>query len=338
MKVRGTWRVLAAALALAGLTACGDDDETASAAGAADAYCDVARQVDTQGGPPTVEQLEELRDTAPDAIADDIDAVVPVFLEAVESGDAESAFESEVVQERFPAIEAFQAEACGLADTDSENVDDVDPAFAAYCEQARELDEQEDFPTAEQMEVLRANAPEEIAAEVDTVVSAFLAAGDDPFAAFEAPGVEEAFGPIEAFEAEHCGIGAEDDEEEQDESVTQLDPTAARVDVVATEYAFDLSSTPAAGRTSFVMANEGEERHVMYLFRVEEGSTMEEVQASEGEEGVAEDWESDTAAAGEEAVLTADLAPGEYGLICYIPDPSGVPHLEHGMVTTFTVP
>ena len=213
----------------------------------------------------------------------------------------------------------------------------IDPEFASYCEIAIELDEQEDFPTPEQLETIRERAPEEIKDEANVVVDAFLAAGDDPFAAFEDPAVEEAFGPIEAFEAEHCGIEQED-EEEQDPSVTVLDPEAARVDVTATDYAFALDpAAPAAGRTSFVMTNEGAERHVMYLFRLSEGSTIDEALASEGDEGVEEDFESDFAANGEEAVLTADLVSGEYGLICYVPDAEGTPHYELGMQEAFTV-
>ena len=222
--------------------------------------------------------------------------------------------------------------------TATEAAGDIDPEFADYCELAIELDEQEDFPSPEQLEALRDEAPEEISEELDFVVDTFLAAGDDMFAAFEAPGMEEAFEPIEAFEAEHCGIEGEDDEPDQDPSVTALDPEAARVDVTATDYAFALDpAAPAAGKTSFVMTNEGEERHVMLVFRFAEGATMDQVLEAEGEEGVEEEFESATATTGEEAVLTADLVSGEYGLICYIPDADGTPHFELGMQETFTV-
>ena len=222
--------------------------------------------------------------------------------------------------------------------TAGEAAGDIDPEFAEYCEIAITLNEQEDFPSSEQLETLRDRAPEEIEEQVDFVVEAFLAAGDDPFAAFEAPGVEEAFEPIEVFEAEHCGIEREDDEPDQDPSVTVLDPEAARVDVAATDYAFALDpAAPAAGKTSFVMTNEGEERHVMLVFRFAEGATMDQVLSSEGDEGVEEEYESDFAVAGEEAVLTADLGAGEWGMICFVPDAEGTPHYELGMQETFTV-
>jgi hypothetical protein len=37
-------------------------------------------------------------------------------------------------------------------------------------------------------------------------------------------------------------------------------------------------------------------------------------------------------------VFAVDLAPGEYGYICFVPDAKdGKRHLLHGMVTQFTV-
>lgn len=214
---------------------------------------------------------------------------------------------------------------------------DIDPEFADYCEIAIELEEQEEFASPEQLETIRDRAPEEIEEEIDFVVDAFLAAGDDPFAAFDDPEVEAAFGPIEAFDAEHCGLELEE-EDEQDPASRELDPAAARVDVAATDYAFALDpAAPAAGRTSFVMTNQGAERHVMLLFRFAEGATMDQVLEAEGEEGVEEELESDFASAGEEAVVTADLVPGEWGLICYLPTADGTPHYEVGMQETFTV-
>ena len=111
--------------------------------------------------------------------------------------------------------------ACGDDDdTDEATTDTTEAAEAAdggtdeYCAISTEVNEQEEFPSEEQLEELRAAAPEEIADSVDVVVDAFLAAGDDPFAAFEAPGVDEAFSEvIEPFDAEHCGIDDDDSED-----------------------------------------------------------------------------------------------------------------------------
>jgi hypothetical protein len=229
---------------------------------------------------------------------------------------------------------AMVATACG-DDDDAASGDDTE----AFCDIARELDAQEDFPNVEQQNEYKDAAPEEIREEATLVADAFIEATEegDVFAAFEDPEVEEAFGTIEPYETEECGIEhADEDGDEQDESVTELDPAATRVDVVATDYEFAFTP-PAPGRTSFVMTNEGAERHVMYLFRVSEGKTFDDVMASEGDDGYDEDWESDTAPAGEEAVITADVVPGEYGLICYLPNADGTSHSELGMAESFTV-
>ncbi len=91
---------------------------------------------------------------------------------------------------------------CGNDDDAAAGADD------AYCELAVELDEQEDFPSAAQLEAYRDAAPEDISDSVDLVVNRFLEAieNGDPLTAYSDPAVEGAFEPIETYEAEHCGI------------------------------------------------------------------------------------------------------------------------------------
>lgn len=351
MKLGTTRRIVAGVAVLAVVAAgCGDDDEaettdTTEAAEEAgtEEYCELARELDEQEDFPSVEQFEALLEASPEEIRDEAELVVPIIVEAYEDGDPFAAFEDPVVEENVEVIEAFEAEACGLGGDDEDGGDEgaVNPEFEEYCGIARELDEQEDFPSAEQLEAIRDAAPEEIGDEIDLVVEAFLAGieAGDPAAAFDDPEVAAAFEPIEAFDAENCGIGSDEDDEEaeQDPSVTEADPNAAQVEVTATEYAFAYDP-PAAGRTTFTMVNEGEERHVLVLFRLADGFTMDDVMASEGDEGIdGPELESETAAAGEEAVLTADLEPGTYGMICYLPTTDGTPHLELGMTSEFTV-
>ena len=74
----------------------------------------------------------------------------------------------------------------------------------------------------------------------------------------------------------------------------------------------------------------------MFLFKTPEGMTTQDVLEAEGE-GVEEEFESGTAAAGEEAVVTADLTAGDWAMICYIPDPEGTSHAELGMVKEFSI-
>lgn len=349
-------RVVAGAAALSlVLAACGDDDEddasttdTTAAADDSAEYCALAEELDAQDEFFTADQLLELQAVAPAAISEEIDTVVPILIDAIEAGDPFAAFEDPVVEENIGAIETFEVDVCGLGDDADEGDDEgaapveIAPEDEDYCAIATIVNEQEDFPTPEQLEELRATAPDEIADEANTVVDAFLAAGDDPFAAFEAPGVDEAFAVIEPFDAEHCGIDSngegEGEEGAQDPSLTEPDESAAQVAVAATDYAFAFDpAAPAAGRTQFTMTNEGDERHVMYLFKLADGATIDEVLESEGEEGFDFDAESDTAAAGEQSILTVDLTPGDWAMICYIPTADGTPHFVEGMQTAFTV-
>lgn len=215
---------------------------------------------------------------------------------------------------------------------------EIAPEDADFCAIATELDQQDEFPTVEQLETYRDSAPPEISEEANLIADAFIAAGDDPFAAFEAPGVDEAFSDVlEPYETEHCGLHQDsEDEEDQDPSLTEPDESATQVAVTAREYAFEFDA-PAAGRTQFTMTNEGEERHVMYLFKLSEGRSVDDVLESEGDDGVEFDAESDTAAPGEQAILTVDLTPGDWAMICYIPTPEGAPHFTEGMRNEFTV-
>ncbi len=353
---RTGWKLAAGAAALALLvTACGDDDETDTEAteDTSDpnaAYCELATELDAQEDFFTVEQLEALQEAAPDAISEEIDAVAPIFIEAIEAGDPFAAFEDPVVEENIEAIEAFEADECGLGDDEGEDGDEeatvdedfvVAPEDEEFCSIAIELDSQDDFPSTEQLATYRDAAPAEIADAVNTVVDALEAAGDDPFAAFEAPGVDEAFEDvIEPFEAEHCGMHAGDDgedDEEQDPALTEPDPSAAQVAVTATEYNFEIDPAPAAGPTQFTMTNAGEERHVMYVFKLAEGSTLEDVLSSDGESGFEVDGESESVTSGETAILTLDLTPGDWAMICYIPTADGTPHFVEGMQQEFTI-
>lgn len=206
-----------------------------------------------------------------------------------------------------------------------------------YCLAARLLDDQESLPTVEQLDELAAVAPEQIKADVEFVIGRFKAGVEagDPVSAFGDPEVEQRLERVEEFEARVCGLT--DDEEEQDPAVTALDPAARRIDVTATEYDFEFGEV-AAGRTSFVMANAGQETHIMIVGKLKEGATLEQALAADDPEQFVEvDYESDIANAGEEAVVTADLTPGNWAMVCPIPASDGQPHFLKGMAVPFTV-
>lgn len=102
-----------AALALGLVVAsCGDDDDTE---GSLDSYCDVAAELASAGEtPPTVEQLDRIRETAPDEIRPDIETAADTLeanLDALEAGDT-SVFEDPELGAAFERIQAFDRENC----------------------------------------------------------------------------------------------------------------------------------------------------------------------------------------------------------------------------------
>lgn len=211
----------------------------------------------------------------------------------------------------------------------SDDEETSESSVEEYCAVIEEIGD--DLPTDEQFERLLDTAPDEIAEDLQVVVDAFRT---DPEAAFSDPDVVASFPAIEAFEAANCA-GAEAAAPAQ-----EVDPDAVRIDVVATEYAFDLGEPPA-GAVSFVLANEGAEIHELLLARFVGDATFEQALASEDpeSEGLVETLGFvGPVVPGAEAVLNVDdLAPGRYALVCLIPTEDGETHAEKGMVSQFTI-
>jgi hypothetical protein len=222
------------------------------------------------------------------------------------------------------------------APTGSEPTGTVDPEFAEYCALSLELDQQEKLPTAEQMTTILAAAPPEIATAAKTVVDAYIAAGAKDITVFAQH--PEEMSAISAFDEEHCGI-ISDDEEPPDPAVVSIDRGATRVDVGATDFHFEFAPPTAAGRYSFVMTNNGAEPHTMILAQMEPGATLDQVMASEGEQGLVQSFESIPSGPGGESVVTADLTAGHWILVCPLPsEANGMkPHAALGMVHEWDV-
>ena len=109
------------------------------------------------------------------------------------------------------------------------------------------------------------------------------------------------------------------------------------------DYAVAMSHTPASGRHTFRVENRGPSGHDVQLFRMEPHATMQDVDAwlRQPEKGsprarplggmVGLDH-------GHHGWFTADLVPGDYVFLCWMPDDKGVPHYSgHGMLTRFHV-
>jgi uncharacterized cupredoxin-like copper-binding protein len=207
------------------------------------------------------------------------------------------------------------------------------------CALAKQIDEQEDLPTAAQLQKYKELAPDEIKGDVNKAADALLAAGDDTIAKFNALGnddVEAAIVKIDAFETKNCGIEHEEDELPPG-TTKEKEDGAQQVTVTGREYSFDMPTDVKAGRTTFTLDNKGQEAHVLVIFKLGEGVTLDQAMQSNSGEGVEGQWGSDIAARGETEELTFDLTPGNYGAICFVPDAQGQPHFMLGMQKEFTV-
>ncbi len=216
----------------------------------------------------------------------------------------------------------------------------VSPEFQAYCDAAWKLAGQDGFPTAKQLQVLKDSAPADISAPIDVAAPKLIAAGSDTVAqynAFAADDVEAAIAQINAWETQNCKIPH--DEGPGAGATREVDPAAAQVDVAMSEYQFTFDEPVAAGPTSFVATNNGAQAHFMVVVKLAEGVTLAEALKSEDDSKTVGQWSSGFAAAGgtDHEVLTLDLKPGTYGMMCFVSDPDGTPHAMKGMANEFTV-
>ena len=113
------------------------------------------------------------------------------------------------------------------------------------------------------------------------------------------------------------------------------------IEVEGNEYAFVMPDEAEGGVVRFNVSNTGKELHEYALGRLDAGKTLDDVKkalASEQEDPP--EWFVDVGGVpllspGEELVLTRELQAGTYVLLCFIPSPRGVPHVELGMLKSF---
>ena len=211
-----------------------------------------------------------------------------------------------------------------------------------YCALAQEVFDQRDFPSATQLTRYQSLAPEAIQDAVTVAAPPLIEADSRPvefWIAFGDDAVEEAIFAIDEFEAETCGV----DHDDNPDPVLDEQPEegAHVVRVAARDYAFEIEGDVGAGRTSFVLANDGATAHFLVLQRILQG-TLEEALAFEGDpeaEGLVEvlGFSGVAAPGGDLEVVTADLETGDYALVCFVPDASFTPHAQLGMTLPFSV-
>lgn len=129
-------------------------------------------------------------------------------------------------------------------------------------------------------------------------------------------------------------------------TVTQGTSTAAMpaadITVTLKDYAFDMSAPMTAGRHVIRIENAGPQTHEMVFVKLEAGKTVQQMAAwLEKPQGPPPGSLLSGAAPmtmGMSNVVTVDLVPGDYGMICFVMDTKdGKPHIAHGMIHQFTV-
>ena len=116
---------------------------------------------------------------------------------------------------------------------------------------------------------------------------------------------------------------------------------ASRIEVAIEEYAFGLGETEVDGPTVVLEGrNGGAEDHELLVLRFADGVTTADLLRQTGPglpRGISYVGQV-TVPAGERSTLTlVDLEPGEYALVCLLPDADGTPHLALGEEATLVV-
>lgn len=203
----------------------------------------------------------------------------------------------------------------------------------AYCQAHLDLEAamNGDDPAAigPAIEAAQAVVPDELRTALQTAIDNPPAADAPPTPAFFA-----AYGQISTWVAEHCQL-----------------PT---VPVTAEEYAFEgLPAEIEAGVTIVALTNAGAQEHEIVLFRKNDGVTdsISDLLALPEDQAMGKVTALGGAVAdpGATSYLIADLLPGDYAAICFLPVgttpeqmasgslPDAEPHFAHGMVQEFTV-
>jgi len=123
---------------------------------------------------------------------------------------------------------------------------------------------------------------------------------------------------------------------------------AAHITMTLQDYDFVLSSPLTAGTHSFRVENTAAQPHEIFLIRLDSARTVQDVAefVASMERGAAAGPPPGVPMGGIAAMMpggrnwfSATLTPGEYAMLCFVPDMSdGRPHLMHGMMKQFTVP
>jgi hypothetical protein len=115
-------------------------------------------------------------------------------------------------------------------------------------------------------------------------------------------------------------------------------------DVILTlnDYSFDFDKPVTAGKRTIRIENAAPQSHEAVLVQIAPGKTVNDVlrwlEKPQGPPPGKPIGGATGFAQGEVNLITFDFTPGNYGLICFVPDAKdGKPHFVHGMTKEFTV-
>ncbi len=126
-------------------------------------------------------------------------------------------------------------------------------------------------------------------------------------------------------------------------------PALNVVTITATDFAFGAPDTIPAGLTTFRMLNQGRELHQAVIFGAPGKSFAELEAAEQPTEPMAGWWRAFLAmqptfpggpgvvTGGDSAIITANLAPGNYVIACFMASPDGKLHVQKGMFRRLVV-
>jgi plastocyanin len=116
----------------------------------------------------------------------------------------------------------------------------------------------------------------------------------------------------------------------------------ADVTMTLRDYAFEIAPEITAGKRTIEVVNAAAQPHEAFVAKLAPGKTPQDllawIQTQQGPPPALPLGGTSFLSTGERNQITGDFTPGEYVLLCFVPDAGdGRPHVAHGMVRQFTV-
>jgi hypothetical protein len=148
-------------------------------------------------------------------------------------------------------------------------------------------------------------------------------------------------------EQQNQSTEAQSDAEETESDDTESEESSgesSEVTYAATEFGFEGPDAIPAGEVALTMDNQGKQMHELALGELLDGKTIDDVHAllMKGLPKKPPTWFKEVggtgAAPGEKGTIDAELTPGTYVMLCFVPDKaSKKPHVMLGMMKEVTV-